>query len=74
MSHSQIRGQMEVLIETDGFYCKFGVDMSSKTAFWFFICNEYLKFNHAIFKKKEKMSGFYLYTLYRVCFQVKVVD
>ena len=35
MTHSQIRGQMEVMLEADGFYFKFGMEMSSKTAFWF---------------------------------------
>ncbi len=35
MTHRQIRGQMEVMLEADGFYFKFGMEMSSKTAFWF---------------------------------------
>ena len=57
---------MEVKLEGGGFYFKFGMEMSSKTAFCIFIWNQYLKYNrfYAIFKKKEKMRGFYLYTLY----------
>ena len=35
MSHSRIRGHMEVMLEADRFYFKFGMEMSSKTAFWF---------------------------------------
>ena len=62
MTHSQIIGQMEVMLKAEGFYFKFGMEMSSKAAFWF-IWNEYLKYKtfYAIFKK---MCRFYLYTLY----------
>ena len=35
MTRPQIRGQMEVMLEADGFYFKVGMEMSSKTAFWF---------------------------------------
>ena len=35
--HGQIRGQVEVMLEAVDFYFKFGVEMSSKTAFWFYL-------------------------------------
>ena len=37
MYHGQIRGQVEVMLGTVDFYLKFGVEMSFKTAFWFYL-------------------------------------
>ena len=72
MTHRQIRGQMEVMLEADGFYFKFGMEMSSKTAFWFlFGMNISNTIHFMLFLRKKWKCADSIYTPCKSFFKVE---